>query len=164
MEHIGTWPYFCSCLPLLLKPTLRHRVFTRVFSWSFFGPSFGRSPTFSQLIISQLIMGDVGVSVTNGHTVIQNIGCSKSSPNTIECPRPIFNLLKLNSLIFPIDNLEECRLQSFATLAIGSLIIGAGVVWSLCPSSAEHQGLHEDGYVELFHVHSFPDSDFTPFC
>ena len=163
MEHIGAWSNFSSCLPLLLKPTLRHRVFTRVFSWSLFGSSFGRSPTSSQLIISQPIMGDVGVSVANGHTVIQNIGCCKGAPNTIESARPVFNLLELYSLIFPIDNLEESRLQSFTTLAIGSLIVGACVVRSLCPGRAESKDLHRDGHVELLHIHSFPDSDFTSF-
>ena len=112
------------------KPTLRKRMFTII-------PASTLNTITGALVVTQLIVSNVGISIANSYTIIEHVSGGKCSPNTIECPRPIFNLLELYSLIFSIDNLEECRLQSFATLAIGSLIIGAGVVWSLCPSSAE---------------------------
>ena len=112
MKHIGTRTNRCSTT----KPTLGHGVLARVDVFLTRTALLIIGSIITLLIFTYNKLSDARITVANCHTIVKHISGIEGVPDIIAsfavC---IVNLLELYSLIFPIDNLEECRLQQLRT-------------------------------------------------
>ena len=92
------------------KPALRHRVLTRIDVFLVGATLLGVCSACALLVVAHLIVGDVGISVANGHAVVQDISRGIGSPDAVEPSRAVFDLLELLPLIGSVHNLEHGRL------------------------------------------------------